>query len=305
MHLALSVALVTGYPQHVHKKELISTIKLSRLEAKMQKINMMVCPHDTSRNPERWFFFSQYLSARLEPGVLFQVSLDFKEFHANLKSGQIIYANPRDSLKLAENEGYTALVRPESLFDEVVVIANDKVEAPSLERLAEHEAVSVNSMLPTNLALYALSQRSIQPKAVVNRDSWLSVMNAVVRGDFPYGFVYDDFYRSLTNLGKRTVQAFFISAERMASHILMVSPSLHDRIGSLRELLLGMHEDTKGAEVLLGLGFPRWSRVDESALHSVRKLNQIAIPTRDSDAMPATTPAHHGTGCHCAHTTRQ
>lgn len=268
----------------------------------MQKIKMMVCPHDTSRNPERWFFLSQYLSSRLSPGVIFNVSLDFKEFHANLRSGQIVYANPRDSLKLAENEGYTVLARPHGLFDEVVIVANDQVEAPSLEDLADREVVSVNSMLPTNLALYALASRGVQPRAVVNRDSWLSVMNAVVRGEFRYGFVYDDFYRSLTNLGKSTVRAFFLSEEQKSSHIIMASPELGDQIERLRHLLLGMHEDPKGAEILKGLGFSRWSPVDGGVLESVRELNRIGIPVRDDAAKATEKAAPHGPGqCSCPH----
>jgi ABC-type phosphate/phosphonate transport system substrate-binding protein len=56
----------------------------------MSALELMVCPHDTAKEPDRWFRFAQYLSQRLGTPVNFSVALDFDEFHQRMAYTDIL-----------------------------------------------------------------------------------------------------------------------------------------------------------------------------------------------------------------------
>lgn len=236
----------------------------------MSKLKLMVCPHDTAKNPEKWFLFAQHISLKLRVELSFDIATDFKSFHKNFQSADIIYANPRDTLKLIDDMGYTSLVRPDGIYDEVVFIASNEVSNPTLPSLQGENVATVMSMLPTNIALHLLQKESVTPGHLVDKDSWLSVMNSVRTREVDYGFVYKDTYDDLSDLSKSLFNMFEVSEENLAFHSVSVSPGSIDMRDDLTELLLGMDGFDDGRDVLDRLAFKRWVAVTKAEIEVVR-----------------------------------
>jgi len=232
----------------------------------MKKLSFMVCPHDTAMNPERWFLFSQYLSKASNTSIRFSPSMDFQDFHENLANSDLVYANPQDSLRLFLEHQYQPFARSENLFDEVVLIANKEIENHSLQAINGSTVASVATLLPTCLALYWLKKSGIAPTSLFHRDSWLSVINSVKKGESPYGFVYKDLFTSLNRLSQSTVQVIDMTNEKSTFHMFMSHPKSQPLFTDIAGVLFKMHETSIGNTILKQLGMTRIIPTDNSAL---------------------------------------
>jgi len=240
----------------------------------MKKLSFMVCPHDTAINPERWFLFSQYLSKASNLSIHFSPSIDFQDFHQNLTESDLVYANPQDSLRLFLDHQYQPFARSENLFDEVVFIANKDIENHSLQGINNSTVASVATLLPTCQALCWLKKSGITPSAVYHRDSWLSVINSVKKGDAPYGVVYKDLFISLNKLSRSTVQAIDMTDEKNTFHMFMTHPEAQHHRSHIASILLKMHEIPGGNKILGQLGMTRTIPTDDSALNFIAEAKE-------------------------------
>jgi hypothetical protein len=220
-------------------------------------LDVMVCPHDTANNPERWFLFVQYLAQHLDKHLQFDISLDFTDFRDNVNKADIVYANPSDTLKLLK-DGYVAVGHPSNLYDEVVFIANLDVAQPTLESLAGQPILSVAALQPTKLALHILAEKGIASAGITDCDSWTSVIGTIWRGEAQYGLIYKDTYSELSEQGKEMIQAFYTSDERISFHNILVGKNAAAMSDDIAALLLAMHTDEKGNSVLKELHVEQW-----------------------------------------------
>lgn len=234
-------------------------------------LEMMVCPHDTASNPDRWYVFLQYLAQHLDTQMQFDVALDFADFQQNLARADLVYANPSDTLKLIA-EGLSVLARPSNLHDEVVFVANPEIENPSLESLNGQELVSVAHLQPTKLALHILKEKGITPSGIADRDSWTAVIGSIWRGEANYGLLYRDTYQELSEQGKGMVQAFYSSDERVNFHNMLVGRKAADQQEAIAQILQNMHTDEKGKEVLSELGIEQWVPTTQDDIENIRRI---------------------------------
>lgn len=221
-------------------------------------LNLMVCPHDTANNPDRWYMFVQYLAQKLDDHINFEISLDFADFHDHMNNADILYANPTDSVTLIDTKGFAALVRPSNKFDEVVFVANEEVASPTLQSLDGAQIASVKSLLPTKIALHILDEAGIKPAEILDNDSWTSVISSIWRGEATYGIIYKDTYDELSEQGKGMVNVFSTSDEKIAFHNVVVGNNGLAKKADIEGALLAMHSDDKGKEVLTALGIDQW-----------------------------------------------
>lgn len=241
----------------------------------MSKLRLMVCPHDTASNPERWYLFAQHLSQALEAEVRFEPAVDFKGFHERLDEADIVYASPKDVINRLLPRGYAPVARPAEIYDEVVFIAAPQVESPALSSLAGEPVATVLSMLPTNIGLSILRRNDVEPGELVDRDSWFSVINCVRRGTTRFGFLYKDTYDELSGLSKSMFKAFETSSERVAFHSLCAAGSLNGQRERLSLAVAGMHQDPRARTVLDKLGIRQWLAVTEEEMAAVRRIVEM------------------------------
>ncbi|TVQ07209.1 MAG: hypothetical protein EA368_14855 [Leptolyngbya sp. DLM2.Bin27] len=238
----------------------------------MRSLEFMVCPHDTAKDPDRWFHFAQYLSQHLGTPVHFSVALDFDEFHQRMAEADFIYANPSDTVTLATNRGFNLVAKVIDQSDEVVFVAHPSVSNPSLNLIDGSAIATVTSMLATKLALQLLHRQGITPGQIVDRPTWLGVMNAVAKGTPTYGIIYKDTYDAMANSTKSMVNAFAVSAERLAFHTFAVGPAALAHRETLTTLLTTMATDPKGQAVLQGLHIEGWEGVSPEDLNPIHAL---------------------------------
>jgi hypothetical protein len=241
----------------------------------MTKYKLMVCPHDTAKNPERWFLFALHLGKITNSTISFKSSVDFKEFHEKLTSSDLIYANPQDSLQLYKEKNYIPLAHPGGLYDEVVFIANKNVEHKSVQSINNQSVASVRSMMPTCLAVEHLLKEGVKPSVVTNKDSWMGVIKSVYKGDIPYGFVYRDFYESLNTLTRDAVEVIDVTNNKKIFHMFMLSPEYSEHVEQFSHALLNYHNDPKGNEILAQLNMSQLRKVDLQALDDLEDLAEV------------------------------
>jgi hypothetical protein len=232
----------------------------------MNKLNLMICPHDTAKNPERWFRLVQYLNQHLDFTIHFNISLDFRDFHDCLLEADLVYANPSDGVHLVKEHQFIPIVRSTNLFDEVVFIANPNLDNPSLQSYQDSQVVTISSMVASKIATSILQKQSIVPIELVNKESWLGVINAVAKDEVPLGFVYKDTYDELSPITKQMISVIATSTEQKAFHALYINPNVSDHAPAISDTLRQMHLDPKGQEVLKDINVEAWEAMSADAL---------------------------------------
>ncbi|MEF3193272.1 MAG: phosphate/phosphite/phosphonate ABC transporter substrate-binding protein, partial [Halothiobacillaceae bacterium] len=222
----------------------------------MQRMTMMVCPHDTAKDPERWFLFSQYLSQRAGHLVHFEQSLDFPEFQSKMAQADLIYANPQHTLKLFDEHGFIPLTRAASLFDEAVLVTCAECEA-TVADFHQASVATVPSMLVTQVALKSLARSGIAPQSLQPASTWMGVVQAIYNGEARFGILYKDFYEGMSKLSRKQVRVVSETAERSVYHCFMLAPRHADHVDALRKVMLGMADDERGAAILRDLHMDR------------------------------------------------
>jgi ABC-type phosphate/phosphonate transport system substrate-binding protein len=235
---------------------------------------LMVCPHDTASNPERWYLFVQHLAQKLDTHLQFDISLDFADFHENLSRADIVYANPSDTLKLVE-AGMTAIARPANLHDEVVFVANPEIANPTLEMLQGETLASVAALQPTKLAMHLLKDRGIAPAGIQDFESWTSVISAIWRNEAKFGLLYKDTYDTLSEQGKSMVQPFFTTDEQVNFHTVLVGNNAAAQQDAIAQVLHSMHTDDHGKEVLQELHVTQWLPVTQEDVDKIRHIMEV------------------------------
>ncbi len=230
----------------------------------MEKWSLRVCPHDTAKRPERWFALAQYLGQQLDAAIRFDQAMDFAEFHQGMHEADLIYANPQDALRLLEGHGFIPLCRATNLFDETVFIASPSARHEGgLKALEGQPVASVTSMLPTNIARHVLEREGIRPGEIVDKPSWLAVLNSVYREEVPYGFLYRDFFNDLNGLNRKSIEVLHESGEQTAFHMFMLHPQQAIHADALAGILSGMADSERGRAVLEDLGMDAFRLVEE------------------------------------------
>ncbi len=239
----------------------------------MDNIKLMVCPHDTASNPDKWFHLAQFLSKNITAAVKFHQCLDFGEFHQQLTEGGLIYANPQDSLRLIEEHGYIPVVRSSNLFDEIVFIANESIETPQVSDFNGDDVVSVNSMMVTRVGVQYLFDNNIRPKTISSKASWMAVVKSIYRGEAKFALVYKDFYDGLTELTKRGLQTLDQTEDGTIYHSFLVAPELASMANEIQQHLLGMNSgEDRAKHILKELGMDQFIAVSREDILEFKTL---------------------------------
>jgi phosphonate transport system substrate-binding protein len=239
----------------------------------MDKLTLMVCPHDTAKNPDRWFRFAQYLSLNLGVVVRFELAMDFQEFHQKMNDADIVYANPADTITLLQNN-FISVARSSNLYDEVVFIANPNLNHPSLESFQGSKLLSVVSMLATKIGLNALESQGIKPATVMDKPSWLAVIKAIANQETEasLGFVYKDTYDELGEATKNMVKYISTSEQKIAFHQIVLSAKATQIQDSLTSLIVEMDQNSKGKDILNDLNIEKWVVPTASEVDTIKQL---------------------------------
>ena len=244
----------------------------------MSNIKLMVCPHDTAKNPENWYNFAQYLAQQITSSVFFEKSIDFPDFHGKLTDGGLIYANPQDSVRLIQDHNYLPVARPSNLSDEIIFIANKAINSPQIADLADQAVISVESMMVTKVGLKYLLDQGITPSRIDSKESWMAVIKSIFRGESNYAMVYKHFYEGLNGLSKSGLQKIGRTSAGTIHHNLLVSPKLAESVVNIQQCLLQMHESSdRSREILASLNIEKLVTIDKDEILKFEALHKYSI----------------------------
>ena len=245
----------------------------------MQHWTMMVCPHDTAKNPERWFVFAQYLSQNLphDAGDVFSVrflqSLDFAEFQSGMAAADIIYANPQHALQLAEKHGFVPVARAGNLYDEAVIVTCADCDA-QLADMQQASVSTVTSMLVTQVALKSLARQDVAPGELMPAATWMAVVQSIYKGDVRFGILYKDFYTGMSALSRKQIKVLGETQEHSVHHCFMLAPQHTAKLDVVRQTLLDMALNSRGTSILAELGMDSLLAMPLAELEAIRALKQ-------------------------------
>ncbi len=228
---------------------------------------MAICPHDSTKNKVYWLYFVSYLREKTGLDISAEQCLDFECYYKALENVDLSYSNPLDALRLKEGRKFIPVAGNDK-YDEVVIIAQ-KGKEKKLEDIDGKEVACVENQFATFLGMKILKDKGISFKPVY-KDSWQGVLNDVSTGKVEFGFLYKDFWDQLSELSKAKVEPVFISDEKLASHVIMISPEIAQQKSVILSVLEGMKNDPRGKEILENLRINEWYPLD--SLEHVEKL---------------------------------
>ncbi len=244
----------------------------------MSNIKLMVCPHDTAKNPENWYNFAQYLTQTITNSVMFEKSIDFPDFHEKLTTGGLVYANPQDSVKLIKEHNYLPVARPSNLFDEIVFVANKNMVEASLTDLSNKPITTVESMMVSKVGLKYLLNQNIIPSEIHSTESWMAAIKSIFRNETSYAMIYKDFFDGLNKLSKSGLVKIGETTGGTIHHNLLTSPELADLSPHIQQCLLQMHENNKrSSEILASLNIDKFENTTKDDILNFDLLNTYSL----------------------------
>jgi hypothetical protein len=241
----------------------------------MNSLSLMVCPHDTAGDPIKWFQFAQYLTRATGTSTRHHTCFGFDEFHGEMATADIVYANPQDSLVLLDQHGFVPLVHSSNLYDEIVYIANRDAAHQTLFDLGAMDCVSCNSMMVTRVGIKGLLDRGIRPSLIASKDNWMAVFKAVSQGEKPYGMVYKDFFDALNPSSRDLIVKLGETHDRTIFHSILINGRHREAAAAVAEVLTRAHLDEKGAKALKGVQIESFVPVTAAEILGFKSLRAL------------------------------
>jgi hypothetical protein len=225
-----------------------------------------VCPHDVTKDPEKWSAFARELHARGGPDCRFAPETCFERFATGFDSYALAYAHPLHAVKLWRTFQFMPLAAYKETFDEAVVIANKQVKSPTLQDLTLKQVACIHGSPSHAAHLIDFQLRAIAPTTRwVTRTSYQDVVMAVAQGEAQYGVVLKSVWDSMMTLRDR-VRPFHATSLRQLVHVFMLAPAHRLRAPQILDVLTNLHKDAQGETILKRLGCSQLTAVDENQL---------------------------------------
>ena len=112
----------------------------------------------------------------------------------------------------------------------------------------------------------------VRPSEIRSADTWLIVFDLVRSGQIDYGFMYKDTYNGLSEDNRKSVNAFYVSAEQQVFHSMCIGPRAAEHKEQWQQALLSMHTNADGKMTLEELGFEKWLPTLDDEFEGIQKL---------------------------------
>ena len=226
-------------------------------------INLTISPDFSPAKIPSWHIFNTWLQRSTGESIHLILFDSFAQQRQAIAEDKIdlIYANPYDAAMLVREKGFVALAHPGGLTDEaiVVVAANSPVQGvedllPGI-RVASTADPDVNMMGMIMLEPADLSQNNVQSETCT---SYTLVAKQLLSGNADVGILPARAFDGLSAMVKNSLRPLVRSEISVVRHMLLIGPKAMASLASLREAILGMDKDEKGAVILNDLGFAAW-----------------------------------------------
>jgi phosphonate transport system substrate-binding protein len=232
---------------------------------------MTVSPDFTPDHISSWYIFNTWLQRALAVNIHLELYDGFEQQRTAILSDQVdlIYANPYDAAILVREKGFLPVVKPTRAADEAVIAVSLDNPAQRIEDLSADITIAATDDPDVNL----ICDIMLEP-AEINRtntqrnikNSYPLVAKELMRHKAELGFFLLEAFDSLSGITRRELRPLVSSQIQVVHHALLAGPRLAQKKNTLRDLMIGMEQDTKGAGVLRTLGFSAWEPMDDEEM---------------------------------------
>jgi phosphonate transport system substrate-binding protein len=232
---------------------------------------MTVSPDFTPDHISGWYIFNTWLQRSLGVNIHLELYDAFEQQRDAILADQVdlIYANPYDAAMLVREKGFVPIVKPRPSTDEAIIAVHVDNPAQKVEDLSAGVAIAATDDPDVNLICYImLESAELNAKNTERtiKDTYPLVAKALIQNKADLGFFLVEAFDSLSSITRRALRPLVRSQIQVIHHALLVGPRLAEKQNALRELLIGMGQNSKGAGVLRTLGFDTWELMDDEAM---------------------------------------
>lgn len=224
---------------------------------------LTVSPDFTPKHIAGWYIFNTWLQLQADLPIHLELYNSFAKQRNAIAEDKIdlIYANPYDAAMLVRDKGFTALVAPLSKADEAIIACNKNYPISNIEDLQENlNIVSTDDPDVHLMGMMMLEPADLDAKNtnIQEMSSYVLVAKQLLQDKADIGFFLKDAYNDLSNLIKDELHILISSEIQIIRHVLLASPRLAEHHAKIKNLLVAMSDDPKGASVLSSMGFSGW-----------------------------------------------
>ncbi len=232
---------------------------------------MTVSPDFTPDHISGWYIFNTWLQRSLSEDIHLELYDAFDQQREAILADQVdlIFANPYDAAMLVRKKGFLPVVKPRHSSDEAIIVVHADNPAQQVEDLNTGISIAATDDPDVNL----ICQIMLEPAELntsntqrVTKNTYPLVAKALIQHKVDLGFFLAEAFESLSKITRRELRPLVSSQIQVVHHALLAGPRMQQMRHSLRDLLIGMTEDSKGAGVLRTLGFEAWELMDNEEM---------------------------------------
>ena len=226
----------------------------------------------TGQQLSGWYMFNTYLQRKLERAIhLEQPKLGDDMGHA---SPDILFSKPFDACALIQNRGFLPLARPTSEVDEVVILMRADDDRKSTE-LKNPKVVTATQ----NSFVYILG-RSLCDENKMDSESFnftfagneIKALQMMIRKQADVLFILKKTYEGLSSFARGSTRMVDESVTNFAFHLFCAAPYLNDVNKSFQDVLMNMHNDEQGQQILKDIDIDGWCKPEDGELLMLKLL---------------------------------
>lgn len=254
------------------------------------KLNMVVSMQ-SSQQLNGWYFFNTYLQRRLGREVHLElVHGALGDKNAENASADLVFAKPFDATRLILNQRFRPIARPVDHTDEVTILVRADDERSDLREFSGARVVTASA----DSFVYLLG-RFLMDEGGVDSSNMryqfagheIKSLQMLIRKEADVLLMLSESYRGLSGLSRRMLREVDASDSHFAFHMFCLAPSYEELDRPLRELLLNIHRDVQGSQVLGDLGMEGWSEPSSEEINMLAMLYNRYVPAAPVSAAAA------------------
>jgi phosphonate transport system substrate-binding protein len=230
-----------------------------------------VSPDFTPDHLSGWYIFNTWLQRQSNAAIHLEMYGDFHTQREVIQQDKIdlIYANPFDAAMLVREKNFLPLVKAAGISDEAIIAVSASNSVEDIAHLLPGTKVAVTEDPDvTMMGMIMLETGDLDSSNIKTQvcDTYVMVAKQLLKGDADVGIFLAEAYDDLSNMIKKQLRILVRSQISVIHHSLMIGPKLAHRRAEIQQLLVAMHQDEKGKDVLKSLGFEAWVKVEDEEM---------------------------------------
>ncbi|MCH9699584.1 MAG: PhnD/SsuA/transferrin family substrate-binding protein [Gammaproteobacteria bacterium] len=226
----------------------------------------------TGQQLSGWYMFNTFLQRKLEKAIhLEQPKLG--EDLAHMQT-DILFSKPFDACTLIQKNGFVPLARPTTEVDEVVILMREDDDR-DLKDLKKPKVVTASQ----NSFVYILG-RSLCDENDMDSESFdytfagneIKALQMMLRKQADVLFILKKTYDGLSSFARGSTRVVDESETNFAFHLFCAAPYVADSHASFQDVLLSMHNDEQGQQILKDIEIDGWCKPEEGELQMLKLL---------------------------------